>query len=873
MAELLGRIDRYELVRELGRGGMAIVYLAKQTGLNRLVALKRLNGVELGAGSLAERFARESQLTAQLAHERIVTVYDYFEADGTPFIAMEYLPGGSLRPHVKRLSHDQTLAILGDVLEGLGCAEANHVVHRDLKPENLLLTTSGHAKIADFGIAKAIGELTGATGLTATGLALGTPTYMAPERALGRPVTSATDRYALGVIAYELLTGAPPFVTADAPIALLFQHVNQVPASLEGVAGVDDARADGAARLLSKDPGDRFADTAEALDELRRIPPRGAAGQARPEPTPRPDSDYETWAEPRRPTPGPVVIPPPEDGVGVDTPVGEVVEVADTGSALGFVPGVHEPEAVPAEPEAVPPGPEPVRAEPEPVPTVPEPVPADPDPVAEREQEPVALTAAPQRPLPPPPEPPGAGREPGGGRRRGLLVAAALTAIAAVTAAVILLGGGADDEGGGGGGGQQTRTATAFAFGDSDRQEVVVSVIHDTQRRVVVIHGGPEDRRPSQEIDAEEAGLGEPVDEFGWALSSGDFNRDGRADLAIGTSKRDVVSVGYGTPDGGFRFTTTTAADAELPAGAGLYGFPLVAADFDADGYSDLAVGAAGQGDAAGSGAIPLLFGGPEGLRSAGARTLTLDAASQFGRRLRAGDVDGDGALDLIEAAPDTTIDGHVAWCRGGAEGPDACELLDSEGASNVTTGDLDEDGFDEIVVGIAEQTGDTTAEREAVRGELKIWPGSAQGPAEPQTIDPSNLGLTLEPGERFGAATDAGNIDGEPGDEVVVGAPGKSCAYVLEWQSGTVEGIRELVPCDDVPFNFGSSLAVLDVTPASELDVVVAARRAEDAEQRLQILPGGERAVEPLRGVMSDGRGLEPSEITLGRRGGGGLM
>ncbi|HYI20615.1 MAG TPA: protein kinase, partial [Solirubrobacteraceae bacterium] len=791
MAELLGRVDRYELVSELGRGGMAIVYLARQTGLNRMVALKKLNGVQLGGGDLAERFARESQLTAQLAHERIVTVHDYFEADGTPYIAMEYLPGGSLRPHVKRLSHDAALAVLGDVLEGLGCAEANRVVHRDLKPENILLTTSGHAKIADFGIAKAIGDLTGATGLTATGLALGTPTYMAPEQALGRPVTPATDRYALGVIAFELLTGSPPFVTADAPMALLFQHVNEEPASLEGVAGVDEALAGWVARLLAKDPVERFADTADALAELRRIPRTGTdSDPARPAPAAPPasaDGDYETWAEPRRPTPEAIVVPPPAGEAGADTPVGEVVELADTGSELGFVPGIAEPEPVPTPPA--------------PVPTEPEPVPTAPEPVAGPEEEPSAepggLTAAPQRPLPLPPQPPPTTRperqaRDGGGRRRGLLVAAALGAIAAVAAAVLLLGGGNGDDGGGNGGGgdpPQTRAATAYAFAGGDRQQVVVSVVHDTERRVVVIHGGPEESRPSDEIDAEEAGVGDSLDEFGWALSSGDFDRDGLADLAIGTSKRDVVSIGYGTADGGFRFETITAADAALPTGAGLYGFPVVAADFNGDGYADLAVGAAGQQDRAGSGAVQLLFGGPDGLRSTGARVLTLAGASQFGRRLRAGDVDGDGALDLIEAAPDTTIDGHVAWCPGGPDGPGECELLDADGASNVTTGDLDDDGFDEIVVGIAEQTGETTEERESVVGQIRIWPGGAQGPEEPETVVPDDLGLSLEPGERFGAATDAGDIDGEPGDEVVVGAPGAGCTYVLNWKDGAVDG------------------------------------------------------------------------------------
>jgi hypothetical protein len=283
-------------------------------------------------------------------------------------------------------------------------------------------------------------------------------------------------------------------------------------------------------------------------------------------------------------------------------------------------------------------------------------------------------------------------------------------------------------------------------------------------------------------------------------------------------------------------------------------------------------VAAPGRAVDAGAGAVQLVFGGPDGLQLSGARVLTLDGVQQFGRRLRAGDVDGDGALDLVEAAPDLTTAGHVSWCRGGSDGPTACELLADTGGSNVTTGDLDDDGFDELVVGVAEQTGETTEEREAVLGKVEIWSGSEDGPADPQTVDPSELELPLEIGDRFGAATDAGDIDGDPGAELVVGAPGLGCAYVLKWSDGAVRDTRELVPCDDVPVNFGSSLTVLDVTPASELDVVVAARRAEDPDQRLQIVPGGETALEPLGGVMSNGRGTEPAEITVGRRAGGGL-
>ena len=198
----------------LARGGMAVVYLVHQPALDRDVVLKRLD-LEGGDPALAQRFVREARLAATLDHPNVVTLFDFFEHDGVPYIAMEYVAGGSLRELVGRLELPQVCGVVEGVLAGLGHAERQGIAHRDLKPENLLLTRRGTVKIADFGIARAYNALT--QRLTAPGMAIGTPAYMAPEQATNEPLSPATDLYSLGVIAYELLAGRPPFV-ADTPV-------------------------------------------------------------------------------------------------------------------------------------------------------------------------------------------------------------------------------------------------------------------------------------------------------------------------------------------------------------------------------------------------------------------------------------------------------------------------------------------------------------------------------------------------------------------------------------------------------------------------------------------------------------------------------
>src|SRR5881275_3342847 len=159
MPDVMRNVGRYEILREIGRGGMAFVYLARQTDLDRHVALKELAAFHAADPAFAERFLRESRVAGSLSHPNIVTVHDYFEHEGTPYIAMEYVERGSLRPYVSRMTFAQIGGALEGLLAGLTHAESHGIVHRDLKPENLMVTADGRVKIADFGIAAAATSL------------------------------------------------------------------------------------------------------------------------------------------------------------------------------------------------------------------------------------------------------------------------------------------------------------------------------------------------------------------------------------------------------------------------------------------------------------------------------------------------------------------------------------------------------------------------------------------------------------------------------------------------------------------------------------------------------------------------------------------
>ena len=273
--------DRYTLQRELGRGGMATVYLAIDRKHERSVALKVLKP-ELAAVLGADRFLREIKTTAQLTHPHILPLLDSGDADGTLFYVMPYVEGESLRDRLnreKQLPVDDALQISREVADALSYAHSRGVIHRDIKPENILLE-SGHAVVADFGIARAIDQA-GGDKLTATGVALGTPAYMSPEQAAGsRDLDGRSDLYSLGCVLYEMLAGQPPF-TGPTVESLVRQHLSAEPPHITGIRPAVPAHVVTAVeRALAKTPADRFnpvALFAEALVERPSVVTRSFA--------------------------------------------------------------------------------------------------------------------------------------------------------------------------------------------------------------------------------------------------------------------------------------------------------------------------------------------------------------------------------------------------------------------------------------------------------------------------------------------------------------------------------------------------------------------------------------------------------------------
>ena len=261
-------VGRYELLREVGRGDIAVVYFARQTELDRFVALKALSAWD---PSFSRRFLRESQLAGALSHPNVVTVLEHFEHEGAPYIAMEYFERGSLRPYVGRMNLAQIGGVLEGLLAGLTHAESHGIVHRDLKPENLMVTADGRVKIADFGIAKATTTHTDAV-LTVTGVTAGTPAYMAPEQAMAQDIGPWTDLYSVGCMAFELFTGNVPFHDSDAPIEILLRQANEPIPPVKSLRPEVDARiSDWIERLLVKDPRQRTQHAGEAWRELEEI--------------------------------------------------------------------------------------------------------------------------------------------------------------------------------------------------------------------------------------------------------------------------------------------------------------------------------------------------------------------------------------------------------------------------------------------------------------------------------------------------------------------------------------------------------------------------------------------------------------------------
>ncbi|MGH9671337.1 MAG: serine/threonine-protein kinase, partial [Terriglobales bacterium] len=225
-ARLAGVSERYELQGELGRGGMGIVYRARDKETGELVALKVLKPEIASEQELLERFKNELRLARQVTHKRVCRTYELLRFGDTVVIAMEYVEGESLRVVLDRfggLPLRKGIQVAQQVCSALAEAHAQGIVHRDLKPENLMLDRSGNVKVMDFGIARSV-----ETGSTTTGGVIGTPAYMAPEQAEGKPVDARTDIYALGLILYEVFTGKAAF-RADTPVALAMKQIRETP--------------------------------------------------------------------------------------------------------------------------------------------------------------------------------------------------------------------------------------------------------------------------------------------------------------------------------------------------------------------------------------------------------------------------------------------------------------------------------------------------------------------------------------------------------------------------------------------------------------------------------------------------------------------
>ncbi len=288
--ELSARLGRalapaFEIEGELGRGGMAIVYRGRDTRLKRGVAVKLLPPDLAFRADIRSRFLREAEMAARLSHPNIVPIYTVDERDGLVYFVMALVQGESVGDRLRRtgaMPVDDARRILREVADALATAHANGVVHRDIKPDNILLDEqSGRAMVTDFGIARAASEEGGASRLTATGAAIGTPAYMSPEQCVGdRDIDGRSDLYSLGAVAYQMLSGEPPFSGTNTP-SVMMKQVTEAPVPLrQRRPDVPQDLDRIVMRLLEKDPADRFPNGAalvDALDGAPVEPPRSSA--------------------------------------------------------------------------------------------------------------------------------------------------------------------------------------------------------------------------------------------------------------------------------------------------------------------------------------------------------------------------------------------------------------------------------------------------------------------------------------------------------------------------------------------------------------------------------------------------------------------
>lgn len=264
---------RYRILREIAQGGMATVYEALDLRLSRHVAVKIMHTM-LAQGphraQFEERFRREARSAAAIANPHIVQVYDTGVDQGLDYLVMEYVHGISLRRDMARQGVyplKETLRIVGEILDGLASAHRAGVIHRDIKPENILINDRGHVEITDFGLARAAAQAT----LSSTGMLMGTAAYLAPETIENNEASPQSDLYAVGIIAYEMLTGTVPFAS-DNPVTIVFKHVHEdVPSLARVCPGIDPSVAALVSGLTDRSPENRPDDAGKALESLRKV--------------------------------------------------------------------------------------------------------------------------------------------------------------------------------------------------------------------------------------------------------------------------------------------------------------------------------------------------------------------------------------------------------------------------------------------------------------------------------------------------------------------------------------------------------------------------------------------------------------------------
>lgn len=259
-------IPGYEIVREIGKGGMAKVYLAIQESLDREVAIKVMSPFLNEDATFGERFIREAKIVAQLSHTNIVSVYDAGKIGEHYYLAMEYRPGGDLKQKIAQgLSEQQAVIIMRQIAAALQYAHDKSIVHRDVKPANIIFDQQDHACLTDFGVAKAYGSAT--TTLTVAGSTIGTPTYMSPEQARGEAIDHRTDLYSLGVVFYEMLSGQPPF-HGDSGVTVAIKHISEPVPALDPKFSRYQTFLN---KLLAKNPDERWQSANEIIHALDNI--------------------------------------------------------------------------------------------------------------------------------------------------------------------------------------------------------------------------------------------------------------------------------------------------------------------------------------------------------------------------------------------------------------------------------------------------------------------------------------------------------------------------------------------------------------------------------------------------------------------------